>query len=367
MLVRLLDAITDPLVGKFIDKTSSRHKFQLWCIPSAILITAGYIALINPPDVLSNDLQALTYMALLTLLVSTSAGALSIAIQAWPIQWTNDTMEQSVLVSRREQFTLLGVIVASVLSSAAHTKIFSIYLIGITLVASLCVLSLPRIKHSSNPNKDLDWRVFLTMAQLMVPLFISTLANAIAATLFMFFVTDYLGLSQAMGGTLLAIYFTSALIGIWFWQKKITRYNTINLYRLSLCMTIIMFVPGFWINDANPELFTLVCLGTGLFVGAELLLTSMLLIKKIKFINKENSSAMIMGSWGLLMKLGLAMAAGLALPLLSFWGYQPGVTPKHESLAIIYLLSPIILKSISLILLHIHNRQNGHIYATNNI
>ena len=30
MLVRLLDAVTDPLVGKLIDKTPSRHKFQLW-------------------------------------------------------------------------------------------------------------------------------------------------------------------------------------------------------------------------------------------------------------------------------------------------------------------------------------------------
>ncbi|MGY8843284.1 MAG: MFS transporter [Burkholderiales bacterium] len=366
MLVRLLDAVTDPLVGKLIDKTPSRHKFQFWCLPSAALMAASYIALINPPSALSSNLQVLTYMGLFTLLVSASAGALSIAIQAWPIQWTNNTGEQSALVSRREQFTLLGVIIASTLSTMTHTNIFSIYLICITVMTSLCLLSLPRLHNSSLTYTAFDWQSFRLMTQLMTPLFISALANATAATLFMFYVTDYLGLSKAHGGGLLGIYFTSALLGIWFWQRTIATYNTISLYKIILCMTVIIFIPGFAINDTNPELFTLICIGTGFFVGAELLLTSMLLIKKIKFINQEKHSATIFGAWGLLMKLGLAIAAGLALPLLSFWGYQPGLTPKHESLAIIYLSIPIILKLISLSLLHLHNRRHGHIYATSN-
>jgi Na+/melibiose symporter-like transporter len=89
----------------------------------------------------------------------------------------------------------------------------------------------------------------------------------------------------------------------------------------------------------------------------------MLLIKNIKYIKQEDNSGIILGTWGLLMKLGLALAAGLTLPLLNFWGYQPGLTLKHEGLAVIYLATPIFLKIISLILLSVHNRQNGLIYA----
>jgi Na+/melibiose symporter-like transporter len=201
------------------------------------------------------------------------------------------------------------------------------------------------------------------MALLMSPLFLSALANATAATLFMFYVTDYLLLSQSNGGQLLAIYFISALVGIWLWQKTMIIGNTIKSYMLVVLMTVIVFLPGFWLTDANAELFTLICIGTGLLIGAELLLSSMLLIKNLKYIKQEDNSGIILGTWGLLMKLGLALAAGLTLPLLNFWGYQPGLTLKHEGLAVIYLATPIFLKIISLILLSVHNRQNGLIYA----
>jgi Na+/melibiose symporter-like transporter len=363
MIIRLMDAVTDPFFGKLIDKTLSRKKFQFWTVPSGVLMTIGYIALIHPPKGLDSDVAILTYMAFSTLLVSTAAGAFNVAIQAWPIRWTTDTLEQSELVSRREQLTLIGIIVASTLSTATNSKIFTSYLLAVTILTSISILSLPGARSDSRFGKIFDWGWLRSMALLMSPLFLSALANATAATLFMFYVTDYLLLSQSNGGQLLAIYFISALVGIWLWQKTMVIGNTIKSYMLVVLMTVIVFLPGFWLTDANAELFTLICIGTGLLIGAELLLSSMLLIKNIKYIKQEDNSGIILGTWGLLMKLGLALAAGLTLPLLNFWGYQPGLTLKHEGLAVIYLATPISLKIISLILLSVHNRQNGFIYA----
>ena len=84
------------------------------------------------------------------LLVSTSAGALSIAIQAWPIQWTKrPRWKQSVLVSRRETIPPSSELLLPPYCRVRvpHQEYFSIYLIGITLVAKPFVsLSLPRIK-----------------------------------------------------------------------------------------------------------------------------------------------------------------------------------------------------------------------------
>ena len=365
MAIRLMDAVTDPFFGKLIDKTQRHKKFQLWMAPSGIFMTVGYIALIHPPEGLSNDVEILTYMAVCTLLVSTAAGAFNVAVQAWPIQWTTNTLEQSELVSRREQLTLIGIIVASTLSTVANSKIFTTYLLVVTIVTSVSILSLPAARNAARFSKAFDWGRLRSMALLMSPLFLSALANATAATLFMFYVTDYLTLSQSRGGQLLAIYFISALVGIWFWQKTMASANTIKAYMLTISMTVIVFLQGFWLDHTNAEFFTLICIGTGLFVGAELLLSSILLIKNIKYINQEDNSGIILGTWGLLMKLGLALAAGLALPLLSFWGYQPGLNLKHEGLALVYLATPILLKTISLILLSVHNHQNGHIYEPN--
>lgn len=365
MFIRLLDAVTDPLFGKLIDKTVSRNKFQCWTVPSGTVMTIGYVALINPPAYLSNDLQILSYMALFTLIVSTAAGAFNVAIQAWPLQWTKSTSEQTELVSRREQLTLIGIIVASTLSTSSNSMFFTTYLCLVTVITGIGVLSLPRIGNPLDSVIVFNWSYLRTMALIMSPLFISALANAAAATLFMFYVTDYLLLSQSDGGNLLAIYFISALFGIWLWQKTFIRWNTIKSYMFVIFMTIILFVPGFWLDGSNGKLFFLICVGTGLFVGAELLLSSMLLIKNIKYSRQEKNSGIILGSWGLLLKLGLALAAGLALPLLNLWGYQPGVTLEHRGLALIYLAGPILLKTISLILLNIHNQQHGHIYEPN--
>ena len=96
MLVRLMDAITDPLVGRLIDKTGSSNKFKVWITPSAIVMTLSYLALINPPGNLQSNLQVLLYMAIFTLVVSTTAGILSIALQAWPMQCGSPPGEMSM-------------------------------------------------------------------------------------------------------------------------------------------------------------------------------------------------------------------------------------------------------------------------------
>lgn len=363
MLVRLMDAITDPLVGRLIDKTGSSNKFKVWITPSAIVMTVSYLALINPPDNLQSNFQVLLYMAAFTLVVSTTAGILSIALQAWPMQWTEAISEQSELISRREQLTFIGVIIAATLSTTNDTVVFSGYLLVVTLIAILSILSLPPILKSPLPSKILGWHPAKSMAGLMLPLFISSLSNAAAGTLFMFFVVDHLGLSQGSGGGLLAIYFTSAFVGVWAWQRVSNNYSTVNLYMLVLLLTIATFIPGFGIDETNASSFIVICVLTGFLVGGELLLSSILMIKKIKSIDQIAHSGIIFGSWGLFIKLGLALAAGTVLPLLAYLGYQPEITPKHPSLPLVYLASPIILKFISLILITLHKYNYGHIYS----
>ena len=192
-------------------------------------MTVSYLALINPPDNLQSNFQVLLYMAAFTLVVSTTAGILSIALQAWPMQWTEAISEQSELISRREQLTFIGVIIAATLSTTNDTVVFSGYLLVVTLVAILSILSLPPILKSPLPSKVLGWHPAKSMVGLMLPLFISSLSNAAAGTLFMFFVVDHLGLSQGSGGGLLAIYFTSAFVGVWAWQRASNNYSTVNL------------------------------------------------------------------------------------------------------------------------------------------
>jgi GPH family glycoside/pentoside/hexuronide:cation symporter len=62
-----------------------------------------------------------------------------------------------------------------------------------------------------------------------------------------------------------------------------------------------------------------------------------------------------LGWWNLASKLNLALAAGICLPLLSYWGYTPGTqTPDGLSaLSLAYGVLPCVLKLLALATLYV--------------
>jgi Na+/melibiose symporter-like transporter len=57
------------------------------------------------------------------------------------------------------------------------------------------------------------------------------------------------------------------------------------------------------------------------------------------------------GCWNLATKATLAIAAGIALPLLDWYGYQPGIPGAALGLALTYAALPCALKLFAAILL----------------
>lgn len=357
MVIRLVDALTDPFVGRLVDQRSSPRNLQNWSIASAILMTLSYTALINPPDLLITETQILTYMALLTLVVSVSTGALNVTVQAWPIRWTKKTKEQSDLVGRREQFTLIGVVIASTLSTTYNSTFFTIYLSITAFITCLFLNSLPNIGASINKARNNSWKLSERYILLFIPLFVSSLANAIAATVFIFFVTDFLGFSQSEGGSMLGVYFVSALIGVWVWKKIISTSNLMTIYLVSLLLTVAAFIPTLWLDQSVAYLFLPICIITGVLLGAELILPSLILIRQLMESGDSERSGMVFGTWSLLVKLALAAAAGMALPVLGLLGYQPNETMGHYAVPLVYVVVPVCLKIITIALFYAYQNK----------
>ena len=81
----------------------------------------------------------------------------------------------------------------------------------------------------------------------------------------------------------------------------------------------------------------------GLALGADLALPPAMLADAIPAENRS-STGVYFGVWALIAKLSLALAAGLALPILGFLGYQPGTPGSATSLAMVYAWLPIFFK-----------------------
>ncbi|MDQ5888871.1 MAG: glycoside/pentoside/hexuronide:cation symporter, family, partial [Pseudomonadota bacterium] len=102
--------------------------------------------------------------------------------------------------------------------------------------------------------------------------------------------------------------------------------------------------------------YACVCLLSGLALGADLALPPALLADVIPP-QQRGATGSYFGYWSLLAKLSLALAAGLALPLLALLDYQPGGSSGLAALSWVYALLPCGLKCLAAALLLASRRQ----------
>ncbi|MEA3395781.1 MAG: MFS transporter, partial [Pseudomonadota bacterium] len=106
-------------------------------------------------------------------------------------------------------------------------------------------------------------------------------------------------------------------------------------------------------GDTLP--FLLICMLSGLALGADLALPGALLSGLMaRAGDLGQTQGAYFGWWNFATKLNLALAAGLALPLLGLFGYVPGTREPQalQALGLAYGLLPCVLKLLAAGLLY---------------
>ncbi|MBX9613775.1 MAG: MFS transporter, partial [Burkholderiales bacterium] len=112
--VRLLDAATDPLLGRWSDRLFARSPQTVVRVGglAALVLLAGFALLFFPPARSGNALLA--WAAALLTLTYLAFSLLSIAHQSWGAMLGGDEARRSRVVAWREGLGLVGVVLASV-------------------------------------------------------------------------------------------------------------------------------------------------------------------------------------------------------------------------------------------------------------
>ncbi|MEY2776486.1 MAG: hypothetical protein RLY30_584 [Pseudomonadota bacterium] len=364
MASRLVDAFADPLFGQWIDRTRA-PRFERWILPALALLCLGLTALFIPPQSLLSPPAMLAWMTGAAVLVSLANSAAGLAHQAWPVAWGLGPTDQARLVSARELLTLLGVILASV-AAIFEAPWAIVVMVGLTaLLAAASLRGLPGQAEPPSPPQSLPDVTHpparLTLMRglealdprgraTFLCLSLNALANAIPATLFLFFVSDALALSQPAAAGLLGLYFLSALLGIPLWNRAIQRGLTApRAWVWALTGSILCFMSVPWLGPESAWWFALVCIGTGLCLGAELIAPALLISEALTRRGlAERRNGEFFGLWNLFAKLALALAAGASLPVLDLAGYSPGRSPAPFALGLVYAAVPCLLKLTAL-------------------
>lgn len=347
LALRFFDAAVDPLLGALFDRFPRPRTLILASLP---LLGLGWVGLFHPPS------EGVLPWLIATLALTTLGYSLaSVVHNAWGARIHPAPHERTRLFAVREGFGLVGVVLAAALPLMLADDLASgLTALGWVFLALLGVFALwtfyatPPMRTS--PHR-LELRRFLqpfanpAFARFIPGYLLNGVAAALPATLVIFFIDDVLGL-QDWSGLFLALYFLSGALGLPLWVALARRIGKLEAWLASMVLAFFSFAGAFWLGAGDLAGFALVCFASGLALGADLALPPALVADYL-----DDDARPVPGAYygllGFFAKLTLALAAGLALPLLDLAGYTPG-SGETAALSATYALLPCVIKLAAL-------------------
>ena len=363
LIARLADAGIDPLLGMWSDRARRRQHLILLALP---LLAAGMFALLHPPA--SGASGWLMASLLLTYFGFSLA---SVAYQSWGADLGGDSNQRTRLTASREGFGLLGVVLAASLPAVVSSELsgglslLAWLFLPVVLLAGLLTVfgspgetsrASPTVKSSGNEGVFVAlWQVLddHRFRRLLLVFVVNGVAAALPATLVLFFVADVLQ-AESSSGAFLALYFISGVACLPLWVAMSRRFGRVAAWVVSMLVAVAAFSWAWLLGAGDVWAFAIVCLLSGAALGADLTLPAALLADMAQpsaeaGVGRSDArqAGSYFGWWNLVAKLNLALAAGLALPLLDVLGYQPGGGGDTAGLSAVYGLAPLFFKLLA--------------------
>ncbi|MEP7181714.1 MAG: MFS transporter [Betaproteobacteria bacterium] len=353
LALRLADGVLDPLLGVWSDRVRSR---KVLITAAAPLLAAGMIALFMPIPRAGGPL-----IAWLGVSLAVVYGAFSLATinhNAWGAELSSDPIERTRITAVREGLALIGVVVASVaptyLGTPGHPEtglpLFAGLYAGFALVCVAVTLTAPAAARPVAA-RGTTWAGLVApladpvFRHLLAAFMANGIASAIPATLVLFFIADVVT-ADAQQGVFLALYFVAGAAGLPLWVRLSARLGKTGTWAIAMVAAIVAFVWAWGLSAGDTTAYAAICVLSGLALGADLALPPSLLADVIGRGGGARPAGAYFGLWTLATKLNLALAAGIALPLLAYLGYTPGTKSPAalSALAFVYALVPCALK-----------------------
>jgi len=351
LVARVFDAVTDPLLGRLTDhgfgvsNTRVRHMAAV----AGVLLVLGMTGLWFPM-VSSEYLPAWLLCGML--LTTAAYSQLQISHQSWAARLGGTEGWRTRIVAWREGYALVGVVLASVLPSVVGwSGWLTVFVVAIVLglYGWSRALQPTRTTSTASPaSMLLPWKRPL-FKKLMWVFVLSGLASAMPATLVLFFIQDLLQ-ARAWEPLFLSLYFVSAAVSMPMWVRAVRHVGLARAWLGGMLLAVVTFVWAGTLGAGDVVAYALICALSGLALGADLSIPTALLAGIIGQHNDQgHAEGAYFGWWNLASKLNLALAAGVALPMLGFLGYSPGLSDPSglQALTLAYAVLPCVLKLIA--------------------
>jgi glycoside/pentoside/hexuronide:cation symporter, GPH family len=388
LAARLLDVVTDPLVGVLSDRWRSRWgRRRPWILLGALFAALGLVQLFQPPQAAGPS-----YLLVWAMVLYLGWTLVAVPYTAWGAEMSDDYHERARITGGREAAMILGILAAGALP-AVVTAAGGSEPDGLAAVAWLAILiGTPAIALLlwRVPERDVKAARAPTPAaplrpgrlrraigalignrpflRLLSAWFINGLANGFPAVLFPLYLQYGLQAGPVARGGLIMAYFVAGVAAIPFWLWLSRRIGKHKAWCAAMAIACAAFIWVPLLGPGDIALFAIICIVTGTALGADLALPPAMQADVVDFdtlrTNKQRAG-LFFAMWSMATKLALACAVGIAFPLLDLVGFEAGganTAGALLALALIYAVFPTLLKGAAIALIWRHpidaRRQN---------
>ena len=356
---RIWDAVSDPLVGVLSDHINTPWgRRRPWMVAGTPIALVSLWFLLVPGEGVGGQ-----YLLGWTIALYIGGTMILIPYNAWGAEISGHYHERTRVTSFREIFVLAGGITAAVLvavlqSDRAEALRITAIIVIVTLpiAVGFAVLLVPdrptsleqrltfaRARAAVQSNKPFQ--------RLVAAFFLNSVANGFPITLFLLFVQHNLRADDTMLSLILATYFVMALVSVPFWLHLTKRYGKHRVWVAAMILVCCFFIWVPLLGEGDAWWLLIISLFTGFGLGADLVLPPAMqadVVDLDELRHREKRTGIFFAVWSIALKLSLALAAGIAFPILEFVDFQRDVGDNLPgallTLAILYAIVPVVFK-----------------------
>ncbi|WP_051068452.1 MFS transporter [Thioalkalivibrio sp. ALJ7] len=332
LLARLLDVITDPLVGYLSDRIPGAWRRR------AVLLAGVPVLLVSAPLLFRPPAEAgALYLLGFASLVYLGWTLFTLPYTAWGAELSGDYHQRSRVTAAREGFVVLGTVIAAALPAVlgleddAGAALAALAVLLWVLMPPALFVLLWRVPERAGRLAPVPWRAGWALLannrpfrRLVLAWVFNGTANAIPATLFLLFITHVLEAPEH-AGPLLLVYFATGILALPLWLRLARHLPKHRVWTLSMLLASAFFIWVPFLGAGDILAFYAITVLTGLSLGVDLALPAAMQADVIDQDTADGGgerAGLFFGLWGMATKLALALAVGISFPLLGLAGFS---------------------------------------------
>ena len=385
LLIRVFDAITDPAIGFFSDRTQTRFgRRRPYIGLGSILLAVAIYFLFNPLE--GSRTFETVWFSVWFFLIFLFWTLVAVPYESLGPELTFDYHERTAIFGIRDGALIAGTLLAATSPAIVtgifglgdtpdgeRSKFFWISILYSPMVIAFswwCVLAIrERVNTFVAPEQSLfkGLRQFATNRPFVILLISYTIAafgSNLPATLILYYV-EYV-LQSKNADLFLLIYFATGILLLPGWVGLAKKLGKKNTWIAAMIINTGSFMGVFFLGPGDDLWYGILVVFSGIGFGATVAIPSAMQADVIDYdemLTGKRQEGHYIGIWSISKKLAAALGVGIALSALGAVGYQPNVVQPEQvqfTLRLLYALIPSVcnLLALGIALLYPINSQN---------